>query len=122
MNFHRTASTKVAPAELYYGCQHYLKPSGFFIMIAGSFTVSSALQVAGMQYLPSWLGGGQRKAKFLLEHCDAKAYRQIMRWMESGEVKMVVEKRFQLEQKREALVELQKGRTRRKIVVEVAGE
>ena len=76
----------------------------------------------GMQCLPSWLGGGQRKAKFLLEHSDAEAYRQIMRWMESWELKMVVEKRFPLEEVREAVVELQKGRTRGKIVVEVAGE
>ena len=42
--------------------------------------------------------------------------------MADGKLKMVVEKRFKLEQAREAVVELQKRRAKGKIVVEVAGE
>jgi NADPH:quinone reductase-like Zn-dependent oxidoreductase len=45
-----------------------------------------------------------------------------MDWMAEGKLKMVVEKRFELEEAREAFVELQEGRTKGKTVIKVAGE
>lgn len=112
----------VSPEPIYSNSGHYLKPAGLFITIAGSFTIGSALQMGRIQYLPSWLGGGTRKAKFLLEHSDAEAYRQIVDWMAEGKLNMVVEKRYELEEAREAFVELRKGRTKGKILIKVAGE
>jgi NADPH-dependent curcumin reductase CurA len=108
-----------SPEPIYSNSQHYLKQSGAFVTIAGSLTIGSVEQMGRIQYLPSWLGGGTRKAKFLLEHSDTEACRQIVDWMAEGKLKMVVEKRFELE---EAFAELQKGSTKGKIVIKVAGE
>ena len=106
--------------DIYWNAHHYLKPEGKFITIAGSFTLSSMISMSKMLMLPTWLGGGKRKAAFVLVKNNAEQYAQIAEMMKEGKVRTVVEKRFELEEAAEAFASLKTGRTRGKLIVKVA--
>ncbi|KAK3684685.1 hypothetical protein LTR37_020015 [Vermiconidia calcicola] len=108
--------------SIYYSAHHYLKPEGRFITIAGSPDVASVISMLKMFCLPTWLGGGQRRAQFLLRKSDAEGLAKMAEWVQEGSVKAVVEKIYELDQAGEAFARMKSGRTRGKLVVKVAGE
>ncbi|KAK3711100.1 hypothetical protein LTR37_009887 [Vermiconidia calcicola] len=93
-----------------------------FITIAGSPDVASVISMLKMFCLPTWLGGGQRRAQFLLRKSEAEGLAKIAEWTQEGSVKAVVEKIYELDQAGEAFARMKSGRTRGKLVVRVAGE
>ena len=104
--------------SLYLSSHQYLKPNGHYITIA---VPPSALALLRMFVLPSWLGGGQREAKFLLRKSNAEGYTRLAEWMAEGKLKAVIEKVYPLEAAGEAFARVIGGRVRGKIVVDVAG-
>ncbi|TKA69197.1 hypothetical protein B0A55_07078 [Friedmanniomyces simplex] len=113
--------TVFATPALYWNCQHYLKPSGQFLTIAGSPSVGSIVELLKVFCWPAWLGGGQRRLAFHTAASKAADYEAIAGMMAEGKVRAVVEREFGLERAGEAFAHLKGGRTKGKIVIEVAG-
>ena len=110
------------PGEpLYWSSEHYLKPEGKYVTIAGDLGVGPIINMLKMFCLPTWLGGSTRYAKFVMCQANEKQYEQIAEWIREGKVKTVVEKVYDLEGAGEAFAKLKTGRTRGKLVVKVAG-
>ena len=97
---------------LYFNSETYLKPSGLFLTIAGSISLSSVISMIRIIYLPSWLGGGKRKSQFLLRKSDIDDYTAVVDLMKEGKVKAVIENEYALEDSNEAFAKLKSGRTR----------
>ncbi|KAK1090104.1 hypothetical protein LTR48_008960, partial [Friedmanniomyces endolithicus] len=113
--------TVFAVPALYWECHHYLKASGKFITIAGTPSVGFLVEFLKLFLWPAVLGGGQRKLAFHTASSSAVDYEAIAKMMAEGKVKAVVEKEFGLERAGEAFAHLKSGRTKGKLVIEVAG-
>jgi NADPH:quinone reductase-like Zn-dependent oxidoreductase len=74
---------------LYFNSEAYLKPFGLYLTIAGSVSLSSMISMIRIIYLPSWLGGGKRKSKFLLRKSDVGDYTSVINLMKDGKVKAI---------------------------------
>ena len=76
--------------DLYWNAQHYLRPEGAYVPIAGEFKLTSIMAMMTMLFIPRWLGGGQRNVQVRMVKNNAEHYSQIAEWMEEGKVKTVV--------------------------------
>ncbi|KAK3068199.1 hypothetical protein LTR53_014428 [Teratosphaeriaceae sp. CCFEE 6253] len=111
-----------ATPALYWQSQHYLKPTGTYLTIAGSPSVGNILDLLKVFLWPAVLGGGQRKFAFHTVASKPVDFEAIAKMMAEGQVKAVIEREFTLEQAGEAFAHLKSGRTKGKLVIEVAGE
>lgn len=109
-----------AGAELYWNCAKYLKPEGTYVTIAGSASVATVRNFLGIMFLPKFLGGGERKFKFLTCVANSEDLTRVAGWMAEGKLRACVEKEFDLRDAGEAFLRLKTGRTRGKLVVRVA--
>ena len=107
---------------IYWNAEHYLKPEGKYVTIAGDMNVANIISSVKMFLLPTWLGGGKRVAKFVFCQNNAEHLARIAEWMREGKVKTVVEKTYKLEEAAEAFAKLKTGRVRGILVVKVADE
>ena len=107
---------------IYWDAQHYLKPEGKYITIAGDASLSNIYSMAMMFLLPSWFGGGKRSPKFVACVSNAEQYAQLAKWMAERKLKTVVEETYELEDVGKAFARMKSGRTRGKLVVSVGGE
>ncbi|KAL8960269.1 MAG: hypothetical protein Q9193_003001, partial [Seirophora villosa] len=71
---------------------------------------------------PRFLGGVKGNVVGIWPEQKAEDFRHIGQWMQEGKVKAVVDTRFPFEQAPQAVAKLKLGRTRGKIVVDVALE
>ncbi|TVY33293.1 Zinc-type alcohol dehydrogenase-like protein [Lachnellula subtilissima] len=108
--------------ELYWKCHEFTKPGAVYVLIAGSLTLSSALEKAKVKFLPGFLGGGKRKLEGFFASPNAADLTQIGVWMAEGKVKSVIDSKFSFEEAPKAFEKLKTGRSRGKIVVDVAME
>ena len=107
-------------AELYWNCGKYLKPEGTFVTIAGSASISTIRNFLGCMFWPKFLGGGERKFKFVTCVADGEELKRMVDWMAEGKLKACIEREFELKDAGEAYMRLKSGRTRGKLVVKVA--
>lgn len=108
--------------QLYWNAHHYLKSDGIYINIAGTTTVPFIINMVKVLYIPAWLGGGKRAAKFLLRKSNAEHFAQIAQWIAEGKLKPVIEKIYTLDESAEAFARLKTGRSRGKLVVKVVDQ
>ena len=108
--------------SLYFNSEHYLKPTGRYITIAGSISLRSTISILQILYLPSFLGGGKRPSQFLLRKSDIGQYLRVAELIRDGKVKPIIESEYSLEEAAEAFKHLKGGRTIGKIVVKVGQE
>ncbi|EME45023.1 hypothetical protein DOTSEDRAFT_52416 [Dothistroma septosporum NZE10] len=119
--YHLIVDNVFSNRNLYWQCRHYLKPEGTFATPGD--TKPAALKDIGLALvLPSWLGGGQRSFAFIRNQPNQKDFEQIAKWMQQGKVKPFIQEEFSLDDAHKAYEKLKSGRTRGKIVVQVAGE
>lgn len=104
---------------LYWNAQHYLKPGCWYNTIAGGINLSTIISMIQMLYLPSWLGGGNRKTQFILRRSNAAEYAKVAELIKKGKVKPVIEEVYELKESAEAFSRLKSGRARGKLVVHV---
>ena len=112
----------VGSLELYWSAHDYLKADGLYINIAGTATLAHVINVLKVSYLPAWLGGGQRAAMFLRRKSNADDFAKIAQWIAEGRLRPVVEKVYGLDEAGEAFARLKAGRSKGKLVINVAGE
>lgn len=111
----------VGSPRLYFHAHDYLKTGCMYVNIAGAITLPSIVSMLKVLYLPAWLGGGRREAKFLRRVSNAEGFATIARWIAEGKLKPVIEKVYELEEAAEAFARLKTGRSRGKLVIQVAG-
>jgi NADPH:quinone reductase-like Zn-dependent oxidoreductase len=107
-------------ADIYWSSHKYLKPEGSYVTIAGNAEFAVVKNMLSIFLWPSALGGGQRKFQFVTCAANAVQYAELAKWVAEGKMKVIIEREFSLEQAGEALERLKSGRTRGKLVVNVA--
>jgi NADPH:quinone reductase-like Zn-dependent oxidoreductase len=108
--------------ELYWHCHEFTKPEARYIMVGGGPGVGSATERFKAKRLPSFLGGGKRSYVGFWPEVKLEDLGQIGTWMKEGKVRAVIEEKFPFEDAQKAFMKLKTGRTRGKIVVDVASE
>ena len=106
-------------AALYWASAKYLKPAGTYVSIAGNASIETTRTFLSIMFWPKWLGGGERKFKFVVTDANHKEFAQLAAWMAEGKLKACIEREFELENAAEAFTRLKAGRTRGKLVVKV---
>ncbi|KAL6916242.1 hypothetical protein FSST1_007737 [Fusarium sambucinum] len=108
--------------NLYWQSHHYLKPQGSYICVGFPPTFQYFKTLISIKLLPRWFGGGQRTFKFQSVVANRQDFEQMAEWIREGNVKVVVEEEFDLENASRAYAKLKEGKTRGKLVVRVGGE
>jgi len=108
--------------ELYWKCHEFTKPGAVYVLIAGSLTLSSVVEKAKVKFLPGFLGGGKRKLEGFFASPNAADLAQIGVWMTEGKISSVIDSKFSFEEAPKAFEKLKTGRSRGKIIVDVAME
>jgi NADPH:quinone reductase-like Zn-dependent oxidoreductase len=106
--------------DMYWRCHEYTKPGAVYMWIAGGPTLGHLAQSTKMKYWPGFLGGGKRKQEGFLASPNAKDLEQLAVWMKEGKVKAVIDERFPFEEAPKAFERLKTGRSRGKVVIDIA--
>lgn len=106
--------------ELYWNAHDYLKGNGRYINIAGGITFPHLLNMVKVLYMPTWLGGGRRPAKFLRRESKAKDFAQLADWIAQGRLTPAIERVYDLNDAAEAFARLKTGRSRGKLVIKIS--
>ncbi|MCJ1336113.1 hypothetical protein MMC09_001389 [Bachmanniomyces sp. S44760] len=108
--------------SLYLQCHKFTNPKAEYVGVGGSPSLSTIGQMLRMNFQPGFLGGAKRaRVGFFAKHSRADLD-QIGAWMKEGKVRAVIDHKFTFEQAPEAFKQLKTGRTKGKIVVDVASE
>jgi len=108
--------------ELYWHCQEFTKPEAGYVMVGSGPGIGSAIERFKAKSLPAFLGGGKRSYSGFWPQAKIEDLKQIGTWMKEGKVKAVIDEKFPFGEAPNAFVKLKTGRTRGKIVVDVASE
>lgn len=111
----------IGTPAIYWSAHHYLKSRGLFVTVAGNAKLSDMRAMMAIFLLPRWLGGGRRTPKFVVLQPKADDYTRIVKWMQEGKVKTVVEDIYELESATAAFNRLKSGRTKGKLIMRVNG-
>jgi len=107
---------------LYFRCHEFMQPAAVFVMVGGSPTFQSLANMAKTRLLPGFLGGGKRRLEGFVPASRPEDIAQIGEWMKEGKVKSVIDSKFSYEDVPKAFERLKTGRTKGKIVIDVALE
>ncbi|KAF1832829.1 GroES-like protein [Decorospora gaudefroyi] len=108
-----------SPPNLYKSSSSFLQPSGKFVQVGMTASISGIKQIGGNMLLPGFLGGGRNSYQMLVSKPSADAFRQLSEWMKEGKLRGVVDSVFEWEEAPQAYEKLKTGRARGKIVVRV---
>lgn len=108
--------------ELYWHSHEFTKPEAGYVMVGGGPGVGSATERFRAKRLPAFLGGGKRNYSGFWPEPKLEDLEQIGTWMKEGKVKAVIDEKIRFEEAPKAFTKLKAGRTRGKIVVDVAAE
>lgn len=106
--------------QLYWQCHSYLKPTGKYATMAASPSFAFLRAVLPILFWPTMLGGGQRKFQLVGRKSNIEDYERIAEWIRTGEIRVVIEKVYRMEDIKEAFARLKSGRVRGKLVVKIA--
>ncbi|TVY14804.1 Zinc-type alcohol dehydrogenase-like protein, partial [Lachnellula arida] len=108
--------------ELYWKCHEFTKPGAVYVLVGGSPSLARVVGNAKARILPGFLGGGKRRLEGFFASPKAEDLTQIGAWMAEGKVRAVIDSTFSFEEAPKAFEKLRTGRSRGKIVVDVALE
>lgn len=108
------------PWPLYKAADEYLKPGSTYVQIGGDVSFAALSQIARINFLPSFLGGGQRKWKFMGRENNRVQGEQLLNWMSEGKIQVPIDHEAPWEEVPRAYHSLKTGRTKGKIVVRVS--
>ena len=111
-----------ADSNLYWRCHEYTKPGAVYLMVGGTPSLGFAVEMSKMILLPGVLGGGKRKFAGYFTKSKIDDLKQLGTWMKEGKIKPIIDEKFSFEQAPKAFEKLKTGRTRGKIVVDVASK
>ena len=108
--------------DLYWRCHEFTKPGALYVMVGGAPTWSGLSNGLKRKLIPGIFGGGKRKFTGFFPSPKIEDLEQVGVWMKEGKVRAVIDSKFKFEEAPKAFERLKTGRTRGKIVVEVASE
>jgi NADPH:quinone reductase-like Zn-dependent oxidoreductase len=108
--------------ELIWGCVDFLKPGAEYVLVAGEPTLSGLTDMVKRQTLPKFLGGIKGNVVGFWPKPDLEHVSQILTWIKDGKIRAVLDSKFSFEDTPKAFERLKTGRSRGKIVIDVAGE
>ncbi|KAJ9625814.1 hypothetical protein H2203_004577 [Taxawa tesnikishii (nom. ined.)] len=103
--------------SLYWRCHEYTKPSALYVYVGHPMNVGAFVSSMTRKVLPGFLGGGKRRSTGFLAAAKADDLRQIVKWMEEGKVRSVIDSKFAFDQVPQAFERLKTGRAKGKIIV-----
>lgn len=108
--------------ELYYRAHEYTTTEARFVEVATAPSLAFLRFAAGAFLTPGFLGGGRRKLVMAVADVNEGSLEMIGKLIAEGRVKPVVERVSPMEEVAEAYRLVKTGRTRGKVVIDVAGE
>ena len=120
--FDHVVDNVAADLKLYWHCHEYTKPGALYVMVGGTPSLGFVWDNLKMRLWPGFLGGGKRKLEGFFPTPKTEDLAQVGAWMKEGKVKPIIDSKFPFEQAPEAFRKLKTGRSRGKIVVDVASE
>ncbi|KAI2604645.1 reticulon-4-interacting protein 1, mitochondrial precursor [Hypoxylon sp. NC1633] len=105
------------PLDLFKAADHFLLPEGKFVQIGSKFSPGHLKALLSSKFLPSFLGGGQRRWEWLTTKNRREHLEQIGTWVSQGNVKVVIDEIFEHEDVPKAIKKLKMGHAKGKIVV-----
>lgn len=107
-------------SSLYWRSHLYTKPGATYLMVAGHPSIEFAMNMTKMMLWPRFMGGGQRKLQVFVPVFSTKDLDQLAKWMTEGKVRAVIDQEFSFGEAPQAIAKIKTGRTKGKIVVDVA--
>lgn len=115
------ADTVGKPASLHKDADEFLKPSGLFVQVGAGMSFDDMKSMGQRALLPSMLGGGKRRWKFMSMVKDREQYEKLRELMVEGKMKAVIGQSYEFQQVPEAYARLKEGSgTGGKLVVNIA--
>lgn len=108
--------------ELYWRSHEFLKESAVYVMVGHSPSLGAIGEGFKRKFLPASMGGLKRKFTGFWPKPNAGDLELIGNWMEEGKVRAVIDQKFEFEDAPKAFEKLKTGRSRGKIVVDVASD
>lgn len=105
--------------QIFTACHDFTRPDATYVQVGAGMNLGSILALLKCAMLPSFLGGGQRKFRFVGVTNKADQLAQMGQWMKEGRLKVNIEGSYPLEEAGKAYAVLKKGRTRGKLIVNV---
>ncbi len=106
--------------ELIWKCHEIMQPGASYVKVAGDLSLHGMLTGFKRKILPGALGGMKGKLEGFWPEPNVNQLSQIGGWMKDGKVKAVIDTKFLFEDSPKAFKKLKTGRSRGKIVVDVA--
>lgn len=119
-NFDHVVDNIGADPNLYWRCHEFMQPKAVYIMVGGSPSLGNIAASLKRKLLPSAFGGGKRPVEGIFAKPVPEDLEQIGTWMKEGKVKAVIDQMFSFEEAPKAFEKLKGGRSRGKVVVDVA--
>lgn len=108
--------------DLYWKAHEYSAPQAKYVFVGATPGLPFALFMLKVKIIPGFLGGGKRVLIPLFSVPDVEQMGRIAKWMGEGRVRAIIDQKFKFEEGREAMAKMKSGRTKGKIVLEVAKE
>lgn len=108
--------------NLYTRCHEYTRPGAVYITVGGDPSLSRMLKSLRRKLLRSNYDVDQRKREGFWPKPNTEDFQQIGEWMKAGKVKTVIDRKFGFEEAPQAFERLKTGRSRGKVLVDVASE
>lgn len=107
----------VGTRALFYASHSFTTPAATFVTVAGDIDVSSFASLLSKQFLPGFLGGGQRRHVFLSAPVTTASLDTLESLVAEGKLAVHVDREFACEEVVDAAEYVRKGHTRGKVVV-----
>lgn len=106
--------------DLYWKCHEFTTPKAKFVQVAGEPSLKNLSESLKTRLLPGFLGGGKRAKQGFLAKVNTEDLAKLAEWMREGKVKAVIDTKFPFEEAVQAFEKLKTGRSKGKLVVQVA--
>jgi NADPH:quinone reductase-like Zn-dependent oxidoreductase len=106
------------PSSLYLESHHFLKPGKLFSQV----TIDSPWPIVRGLLLPSFLGGGKRKWRFVVCAPNKEHLNQVASWIQNGKIKVPYDSVWDFEDVPKAFEKMRTKRARGKIVIHMSKE
>ncbi|KAF1821639.1 putative zinc-type alcohol dehydrogenase-like protein C16A3.02c [Dissoconium aciculare CBS 342.82] len=106
--------------DLYWKCDQFTTADAKYVNVASSPAWKDVSFMLKANAVPSFLGGQKRKLQGLFAQPIEADLQQIIDWMQEGKVKAHIDSTFSMQQAPDAFRQLKTGRSRGKVVIQVA--
>lgn len=108
-----------SPANLHISSGEFLSKDGVYVMVSTAPSWSGLTTVASALLKPAWLGGAKNKVVVYMTWNDKAHLSQLAQWLDTGKLKVTIDKRYEFGEAFEAYDHLHAGSAAGKIVVHV---